>query len=177
MPVKLNLLPENLQISKGTTQLLKTSKSLGIIMLVVFIISSLGMAAYFVISQLSYNKLKTEVANFESQVKAMEGSEQQLILLKDRLSKISSINTMPSAVNNLSNLDLILNGVSLDSVMEDVAIAPKKITTSLQLASNSDFATFVSNLKNSTVFKTVTLSSLNFTPDTGYKLDTNLDNN
>ncbi len=177
MSVKLNLLPENLQISKGTTQLLKTSKSLGIVMLVIFIISSLGMAAYFVISQLSFNKLKAEVTNLESQVKAMEGSEQQLILLKDRISKISSINTMPNAVKNLSNLDLILEGVSLDSKMEDVVIAPKKISTSLQLASNSDFTAFIYNLKNSTSFKMVTLTSINYTPESGYKLDTDLDNN
>lgn len=141
-----------------------------------FIIFVSGVATLFVINKTSLNRINTEVSQLETQVKAMEGSEQQLILLKDRLAKITSIKTMPTVTQNLSNLDSILEGVSFDSTMNDVSIAPKRIDTSLELASNKDFTTFISNLKNMDFFKTITLSSLNYSSGKGYTVETKFEN-
>lgn len=176
MPVKLNLLPENFQVGKGVTKIVKMSKSLSVITMVVFMLFSLGLGAYFIFSKITLDKSQKEVDQLKAQIKALEGSEQQLVLLKDRLAKISTIKSTPNALKNIVNFDSILANISSNSVIDEVNITSSKINTSYKLASNADFSTFISNLKNTQFFNNVDLLSTNFNPRDGYLVDFSLEN-
>jgi len=176
MPTKLNLLPSNLQVSKGLGSFLKASRSLGVILIVIFAIFSLGIGGFFVLSKITLGNLQTKVNQLTSQVKAQETSEQQLILLKDRLAKIASARNDPNAYKNITNVDSLFTNISPVSSMNQANISSSKIDISLVARSNEDLATFISNLKGTTLFNTVNLSSLSFSPKTGYALTVSLGN-
>lgn len=176
MPVKLNLLPENLQVSKGVSKVIKVSKPLSIVSAVIFMIFSLALGAYFIFSKITLDKSQKEVDQLKAQIKAMEDSEQQLILLKDRLAKISTIKNTPNALKNIMNFDSVLANISPNSVIDEVNITSDKVNTSYKLTSNADFTTFINNLKNTEFFNYVDLLSTNFNPNDGYLVDFSLEN-
>jgi Tfp pilus assembly protein PilN len=176
MPVKLNLLPENLQVSKGLIKFLKTTKALGVIFIVIFIIFCLGIGGLFIFSKISLTNIQAQVDQLKSEVVAQEESEQQLVLLKDRLAKISSIKNIPNASKNIVNLDSLFTDMSPDSIMNEANITSTKIDITLIARSNEDLSTFIKNLKSTTLFNFINLSSLGYSPKSGYSIAVSLSN-
>ncbi|KKS00462.1 MAG: hypothetical protein UU51_C0007G0008 [Microgenomates group bacterium GW2011_GWC1_41_20] len=176
MQENLNLLPQNLQISKGLDSVLKTSKALGVILIVVFIVFSLGTGAFFIYSKITLNNVQTNVEQLKSQVKAQEGSEQQLVLLKDRLAKISSIKSTPNASKNIINMDILFRNMSPSSTMNQLEVTPTKIGVSMLIRSNEDLTAFIKNLKTNEMFNVVNLTSLGYSMNAGYSVIVSLSN-
>lgn len=177
MQDNLNLLPQNLHVSKGMESVLKTTKALGVILIVIFVIFTIGAGAYFVYSKVTLGNLQTNVDQLKSQVKAQESSEQQLVLLKDRLSKISSLRSTPSAGKNVANLDTLFSNVSPASSANQIDISTQKIDITMIVRSNEDLTAFIQNLKNNKAFKSVNLASLGYTKNIGYSIIVSLVNN
>jgi len=173
MPDNLNLLPQNLQVSKGLSSTLKTAKSLGVIFIVAFIIFCLGMAGYFVYSKITLDSIQANVNKLTAQVKAQESSEQQLILLKDRLGKIALVKNEANASKNIAGMNTFLNNTSPSLKVSEVNITPIKMTMSLNIYSNDDLTKLLQNIKSTTLFNQAELSSFNYGA-AGYTIDLNL---
>lgn len=175
MPVKLNLLPEELSVNKGLASVLKTIRGINIILIVTFIISSLGMGGFFIFSKISFSNLQSKVNTLKTQVKAQESSEQQLILIKDRLSKISSLKTIPNAEKSIVNIDNIVNtNILPDTRAGEISVSPISVNLSLIVASNKDLSTLIGSIKNTDMFSTVELSNLSYSPLSGYTAEITL---
>ena len=168
------MLPQNLQVSKGLNSILKTTKALGVIFIVAFIIFSLGMGAFFIYSRITLDGIKTNVDQLKSQVKAQETSEQQLVLLKDRLAKISSIKSTPNATKNITGIDFLFTNMSPSSTMNLANFSSTKIDVSVAIRSNEDLTAFIQNLKSTDLFKSVNLSSFAYGAGSGYSIDVSL---
>ena len=176
MAVNLNLLPPDLQINKGLGRILKTIKSINVILIVAFIVFSLGVGGFFVVSKISLNSVQSSVDKLKSQVKAQETSEQKLILLKDRLSKIYSIKSTPSASKNIDGANSLLTNVSPNSTMDQAVIEPTKADISLKVQSNEDLGILFTNIKNTSSFKFIDLYSFDYSPSVGYLVKLNMNN-
>ncbi len=172
-PDNLNLLPEDLQVSRGLASTLKTIRSLGVILIVCFSIFCVGMVGFFIFSKISLDNANTNMNQLKTQVAALEASEQQLILLKDRLGKISSIKKEPSATKNVASLNSMINNSSPTMKMSEVSITPSEVSMRLDIYSNEDLTTFLQYLRNSTLFDEVELSTFNYTQNK-YSLDVGL---
>lgn len=175
MPANLNLLPDNLYVSKSVSSTVKTLKALNVILIVIFIIFAVGVGAYFVFQKITLNSTQTTLAQLKSQIKAQEQSETKLILLKDRLSKIASIQNSSSASKNMDNLTTLLSGTSQSFEISSANVSSNKIALSLKIYSNEDLTSFISNVKSSALFGSANLSTFNYGSG-GYSLDLTLDN-
>lgn len=169
-PDNLNLLPQNLQVSKGLSASLKAIKSLGVILTVAFVIFALGMLGFFIYSKITLDSINSNINMLTSQVKAQEASEQQLILLKDRLGKIAKVKSQPNALSKVLGMGSLFENMSTNVKLSQVDIAPVRMTLSLNLYSNDDLTKFLQNVKNSTFFNQVEISSMNFSA-LGYTMD------
>lgn len=173
MPVDLNLLPEDFKLNKNLAGFLKTAKALGVILTVIFIFFCSGMAAFFIYSRVSLGNIQTETEKLKNQVKALEASEQQLILLKDRISKITSARLTPNAYKNVDGVSSLLENTSVIS-MSGANITPTKANLSLDIYSNDDLSEFLQNVRSSTFLKSADLSSFSYSVN-GYSLNLDVD--
>jgi hypothetical protein len=173
MPENLNLLPQDLQVSKGTKNTLKTVKALGTIFIVLFALFCLGLGGYFIYSRITLTNIQANVDQLKKQVTAMEASEQQLVLLKDRLGKIISIKSTPNASKNVTHMDTLFAGMSQGFTPNQVSIAPSKMSMSLNILSNDDLSAFMRNVKTTELFNQIELTSFSYTMS-GYNLELNL---
>lgn len=176
MPVNLNLLPENLQVSKGLTDLLKTARALSVISVVAFLIFASGVGGFFIFEKTNYDSTRTNVEFLKKQVKDQEASEQQLVLLKDRLAKIASIRGNPNASKNIENINTLFNNLSPNTTVNQANISPTKVDINLVIKSNDDLTTFIQNMKNTKLFNLVDMTSLGYSANSGFSAVVTLSN-
>ena len=176
MAIKLNLLPPELAIDKNLSSLLKLSRSLGVISIAAFLIFVLGVGGFFIVSTVTLNNLNTNTDALKKQIADQETSEQQIVLLKDRIKKISLVQSTPGSLNNLVAIDPFLLNLTADSSVSELSVDSQKTQLLLNFKSNSQLSTFLDTLSASDVFKTVVISSFSLSPVSGYSVGVNIEN-
>ena len=171
MPVKLNLLPPERAVGKNLNSFLKTVRALGVIGVAAFFVSAIGTGVFFIFSTISLNGTNADIARLTSQVSAQQQSEQQIVLIKDRVAKIASIQALPSSLPNQTAIEPFLSNLSTNSSLRELDINPTSVDLSLNIKANSDLSAFLESLQSSNVFKTVNLTSFNLVPSNGYSIE------
>lgn len=170
MSVKLNLLPPELTVSKNLNSFLKTVRMLGVVGIATFIIFGIGVGIFFIVSTISLNKITANVSVLEGQVLAQQKSEQQLILIKDRIAKINTVKNYPSALPNMETIEPFISGLSGTDSVSDMSIDTGTIALSVKIGTNSEMNRFIESLVSSDTFRSVDLTSFNLNPTTGYSI-------
>lgn len=174
MAVNLNLLPPELTVSKTLNKLLNASRAFSVISVTAFLVFTVIVGALFVVNTISIRGLKTKNTNLQSQIKNQEASEQQLILVKDRIKKISLVQSVPSSAKSLTDIEPVLSAVSGNSSVNEFNTTQDKIGLTLGFRSNSDLTNFMKTISISTAFKSIVMSSFGFSPLTGYTVSFDL---
>lgn len=170
MAVKLNLLPENYTLSGPVGQIVKIVRSLNVILLALFLITALGMGAYFIFSSISLNGIKKENETLKSQIQERSKAQQQIVLLKDRLSQIKLAQEIPGASKNLTNIKPVLSLISGNSVLSELEVDSQKTNASIIFKSNADLTNFLKTVSSNKTYKSVSLGTFNFSPAAGYQV-------
>ncbi|KKU09038.1 MAG: hypothetical protein UX13_C0051G0008 [Candidatus Woesebacteria bacterium GW2011_GWB1_45_5] len=174
MAVKLNLLPPEYSVSKGLNRLLKATRMLGVIGLGIFLVFVLGMGAFFIFSSLTLRELSSENEALKTQITARSTSEQQLVLIKDRIKKVRTVRGISSSLPNLNNFETLSTSLGAGIDLTEVAVDSQKIDLSVRMDSNSELTSFVGTLTGlatqagTKIFKSVVLTSFGFNPVGGY---------
>ena len=171
MPVKLNLLPPELAVSKNLSQLLKALKAIGVIGIAAFLAFGIGIGVYIIFSTISLNGINSNITRLKAQVSSQQKSEQAIVLLKDRIAKTASVQNMPSSLVNLQTIGPFLLGLSESALINQMSVGPESVALSVNLRTNSDFSTFIKSFQTTDVFKSVNLTSFNLSPATGYSVE------
>lgn len=175
--LNLNLLPQDLKVSKGIGRVIKITKSLNVILTVLFLISVIVVISLFVIGRLRLKSVLAEVEQLKVQVKALETSEQQLVLIKDRIAKISYARSYSNAKDNILNTSSLFSNLSNQVAVNSMNITPVKTDVSLTILSNDELTTFMNNLKNIDKFKSIDVYSFEYNKNIGYQVKVNLGSN
>lgn len=167
----INLLPQELKPSKSVLKLSENLKKMALLSVLVLLISvTLSLGAYLFYGQ----RVSSSLANQEklkTEIKAMEKTEQRIVLVKDRLSKINLISANPRANDEVVTLDFVsklfpdgtlVEGFELDDGKANIAISSERL---------SEIATYLASVISSGKFKQVNLVSLLYSPLKGYVVD------
>jgi uncharacterized membrane protein YhiD involved in acid resistance len=171
MSVNLNLLPPELSISKDLRRILTTLKALGVIAMGAFLVFAVVIGAIFIVSNITLGSAKAKVNALKSQVAAQEKSEQQIVLLEDRLTKIGSVQKIPNSLASLITVEPFLTKFSGSVSVNQMQITPIGTTLSLNIKTNSDLTSLLTSIQNSDAFKSVELTSFSFNPTVGYSVE------
>lgn len=168
MTIKLNLLPPELAVDKKTSNILKSVRAFNLILTALFVIFTIGLSAYFIFTSIMLKNKLASLDSLKNKIKTLQTSEQQMILLKDRIKKINTAQAKDSSLKSLDAIDPILSTLSQESQITELNVDVAKIIFLISFKSTFDLTNFFENLSKSTVFKSATLSSFGFNPLTGY---------
>jgi len=171
MAVKLNLLPADYTLSGPLRQLVKASRSINVIFLSSFLITALGMGGFFIYSTISLNNLITANNKLTSQIQAQSQAQQQIVLLKDRLSQVKLAYETPSSAANFEGIIPLLDLIKDNSILSELDVDSQKTSASIAFGSNSGLTNFLTTASTSTNYSNVTLSTFNFSPVSGYQIN------
>ena len=168
MAVNLNLLPSDYEVSDSVAKLIKSARQLNVILLAIFFAGALSMAGFFVFSAISLQNLNTQNTNIRNQIQVQQTAQQQVVLLKDRLSKIKRVQAVPGAAQNLTAISPLIGSVSDSGSVSELNVSPQKTSMSLTFRTNSDLVSFIKTLNGNTNFSSITMDSFSYNPTTGY---------
>lgn len=169
MAIKINLLPPESTVSGPLGKIIKITRTLNVIFLAGFIIFAVGLGAFFIFSTLQLQNINASMDQVKREISAQEKSEQQLIILKDRLGKIQVVQGLPNSIKNLSGVDPLISALPSESAsLTELDLDSKGIDLSVIFRSNSSLTNFVSSLSESQLFRTVVMTSFGYNPATGY---------
>lgn len=174
MAIKLNLLPQELAVDKTMGMVLKTTRAIGIIVTAIFIFFTIGVGVFLILSSTQLNNTQGRVQSLKSQIGSLEKSEQEVVLVKDRLKKISKVMGIANSSKNLGIVEPLLSEFSEMSKVTELNVDPSKISVLINFRNNQDMAVFFKQLNNSVDFKSAVLSSYSFNPLTGYLVGINM---
>lgn len=174
MAVNLNLLPQDLTVGKDLGNAVKVLRAVNVIALALFIAFALGVSGFFVVSTFQLQSLNSSKDQLSSQIKSLQTTEQKLVLLKDRVSKIKLTSTADSAQKSLGLVSPLLNALPASSSVSELNLDTTKLTISILFKSSADVSNFFQALYASTSFKSITLTSFGFNPTSGYLVSLSL---
>jgi Tfp pilus assembly protein PilN len=170
MAVKLNLLPTDYTLTGPVRQLVKAARSLNVIFLALFLVAVLCMGGFFIFSSISLNSLATENNNLKSQIQAQTAAQQQIVLLKDRLTQIKTVQDIPGAAKSLVKIDPILTLIKDQSLLSELDVDSQKTVVSAIFKSNSDLTNFFRSLDSNSDYSTISLGTFNYSQTEGYQV-------
>lgn len=173
MTIKLNLLPSDYTLTGPVRQLIKVARMLNVILLALFIITALGMVGFFIFSSTSLKNVIAKNDILISEIKAQSVAQQQIVLLKNRLAQIKTINNSPGAMKGFNNLVPALAMISGDSFLSELNVNSQKITSAIVFKTNSGLADFLKSLGSDTAFSSITVGSFSYSPEVGYQVSMN----
>ncbi|KKR69655.1 MAG: hypothetical protein UU12_C0040G0013 [Candidatus Woesebacteria bacterium GW2011_GWA2_40_7b] len=168
MATKINLLPPGFGVTGNLGKILKAVRMVGVIGLAFFLVFGLGISIYFIVSTITFNALKSETNSLKEQVKTLQTTEQQIVLLKDRIGKINMALGLPEAIKNLIAIEPFISNLSSSASLNQLEIDAQKIDLSFQFRSTADTSAFIKSLSDMKDFRSVVLTSFGYDSTNGY---------
>jgi hypothetical protein len=168
---RINLLPIDLSPDSSKARLSNILKNITVVGSVLLIVSVLAVMAIFFINYVEIRNLSQSQKQLEKSIGALEKTEQHLVLVKDRLTKIRKIlgkETTADLVGDLLSWQESL-GMQLD--IQEAEILPDKIIVSFKTPNSFELAEALSSMTEKSDYSRIELTSLNFSPEMGYLVE------
>jgi len=160
--VEVNLLPSELAPKKSIVDIAKKLKKIstvGFIVFVVYVLSTVGIL--FIFSN-RLNKLVQEENELKTSIKALEQTEQRLVLIKDRLDKASYAYSLPSSWGNLFDFKALVSEFPEGISWDKVSIKPKDLEFSVTTPNSISMSRLIEGLVKNELYTKVVLKGLNY---------------
>lgn len=165
-----NLLPTELAPKGSLQKIASAIRKFTTVGFAVFIVCALGLLAFYLLNYFQLKDLTTEEKKLEASVKSLQTSEQQLILIRDRVTKAKEIWAAETVIDNLEAYKKLINNLTSEVVFTDASFDTKKTALTVSINNSTSLAQFMSQLVSQKDYETIVLKSFSFGNKTGYGL-------
>lgn len=166
-----NLLPKELRPRKYIVRISKVLTNISLIALLVFIISAITVTSvYFLIS----SRLRTTQEKHEeliTQIKALEETEQKIVLIKDRLEKVNEMRSKPAASEKIDILEDVLNISDGIAAVNGSNLTESDANLLISVDGSLNLTKLLSGLLIAGGFDRIEMLSFNFNSNHGYLME------
>lgn len=168
---KINLLPADLIPKTFTLRVAKVVNRVVLIGAVLFILTCAVLIALFIVNSLSLNNLVKNRDRLLTSIQNNQQTEQGLFLIRDRLTKIKTIEAQKSCGPLVKDLPQILASIPTSVTLNTASLAPTESEIVFGTSDVSGVAGLITSLvASSNSFSVLNLSSFTFTNTKGYSL-------
>ena len=167
MAIKIDLLPAESKIKGGYLKAAKLAKSINLIFFSAFLVIGLLLAIYVVFLSVMLKNTKRDNDFLISEIKKYQTSEQKIVLLKDRLSKIKTLLKLDTASDLLNKIKPIMGQLTQDATITNLKIQPEGASVSMVFKTSGAFGQFLSSQEEGK-FKSLTIDTVSFNPAIGF---------
>ncbi len=165
---EINLLPQEFKPGSTVIKLSTNIKKIALLGVVIFLIS---VISYFTSFLFLNQRISVSLSNQEklkNQIKALEKTEQRLVLVKDRLDKISSINRNPRANDEVGRLNIVSALFPENTFVEEIELDEHNAAVAISSDNLDKVASYLASVISSGEYVKVNLDFLQFDPKNGY---------
>lgn len=167
---EINLLPTNVVVDKNTAKNVQLLTRIAIVFGVIILIEAIvGVSLLFIFNS-NLNKAKAENETTLAAVKQLESVELNLVLVKDRLSKIQPILDSRAIYTALERYNSIVTGLPANSTFDGLQITSDANNLTISSPDSDSLASIVRSLSNSDLYTTSIIDNLDFNSSDGFVL-------
>ncbi|KKS77642.1 MAG: hypothetical protein UV74_C0013G0169 [Candidatus Woesebacteria bacterium GW2011_GWB1_43_14] len=174
MPRKIDLLPSEL---RADTKVVGYARNLRLVAMIVvvgsFFIFLGGVLALYLRSR-TLSELETERKALENEVTNLEATEQQLVLVRDRIQKIKEVLDSRNNEELITNQAQLVNSFSEGLKFESAEIDPENSQLGVIAVSSREMSNLFDKLSSNRVFQAIVVEELGFSPVLGYQFYLNM---
>ena len=169
--VGINLLPQDLKPKGYVVTVAKTLRKVALVALVFFIFGGSILFGVFIFFNQRIRSSESKQEEVKTEIKAQEKTEQRLILLKDRIDKISNVQGISNANSKVSVLDEVHQLFTEGITPKEVNLKDDEALVKVYASSLTNLSNFITQITHSGRFKTINLISFEFSPEFGYSAE------
>lgn len=166
----INLLPSDSGPNPRLLAQVANIKKIGIILLVIAALGGLTAGGFLFTSLREAQNLSGEVDDIKSSIASLQASEQRLVLIRDRISKIKPVladSTMHDVLVKFHDLILALPS---DVTIEEEALSDEAVSVTFKTFSLSGFNSVLALFDTLAHYTAVYITQLTFSTAEGYKI-------
>ncbi|KKQ24410.1 MAG: hypothetical protein US39_C0016G0023 [Microgenomates group bacterium GW2011_GWC1_37_12b] len=164
----INLIPQTSKVSQEVTKKTNTLGSVLKLFIVLLFVSLFTSATVWGIIYYRLNQVKKEHEKLKTEVATLKKSESRFVLLRDRLEKISKIQSEYNISGELETVkDLSLN-ITSPSLIKSLKIDPNMVEVEVETDSSLNITKIFSQLIGSGKYNRVSMLSFDYNPATSY---------
>jgi hypothetical protein len=129
---RINLLPIDLSPESSKARLSNILKKITVVGFILLIVSVLMAIAIFLINYVEMQNLSQRQNQLKKSIEALEKTEQSLVLVKDRLTKIKKVLGKETATDSIENFLFWQESLGMQVDVQETEILPEKITFSFK---------------------------------------------
>lgn len=172
--MSVNLLPQELRPKGYLVKLSKTIKKFALLATVVMLVTaSVVLASYLLLKYQISSSIKKQ-NELKGNIKALEQTEQKIILIRDRLDKIGEIESTENIKGGVGILDDVLRTVQENVFFKEVELKPANAQIVIVAGNSLELTRFLSNLMSQVNLVRIDLVSLEYSPTKGYEMKLSL---
>jgi len=164
----INLLPVAVGVKTATVKVVAFLKKVSIIITALFLCLGLAALVYFFIASRQLANIKAGEKNLKTTLSSLEETEQQYVLVKDRVTKVKKIIDEKTVEEKLTGLEKLRALLPAGLTISEVEIKEDKTEVSLVGTSSRDAVSFFASLLVGGVYEKITLKSFGFNPESGF---------
>lgn len=164
----INLVIKDIKPKPAVSAFAKTLKKIVLITLLFFVVGVSVVVAVFIFYSRKTKLAKDNQQVLMNQIKALEGTEQKLILVKDRIEKIQLISKKENASDAFGMFETITNTLPQEVVIGEVVLDAKSAEVQVLADSLNNLSKFMSQSVVQVDAGKVVLNSLYYSSKTGY---------
>lgn len=167
---KINLLPTQLAPKSSVVKLVKLIKRGVIVGFSLYVIAAVGSIASFLFLS---NRLETQSLSEDTlkiSIKALEETEQRLLLVQDRLGKAEVVLGKATTKEEVASLDSFVGELPEGIFFTKAKLFPDRYVVNISSQSSEDLATLFSDLSVKKNYKEAVLTSYSYSEEGGYSV-------
>ncbi len=163
-----NLLPREMVPDKRVQSAVDKVKSLAFFLLTVAVIALIGGGVFYYILNQRFNTAFTQTEQLKEDIKAMVRTEQQLVLFKDRLNKVTKVKTSPSAYEELDILKDVYTSLPEETALNASKLTETKAEIAISHVGSSALSQILSRLVTTNQYSKTELQQFSYDNERGY---------
>ena len=170
MEKKINLIPTEMAVPARAVKITKIITKISTVATIFLILITLVLTSIFFYYSLEDKKIAGSVEDLKSSISKLEKNEQKLILAKDRLDKITTVQNLKSIDQEIIRYQKFAEAVksSSGSAITEANLNSKGTEVSLLSFNSESLAQVLVPLSKLLDYKIITLLSLGYNPGTGF---------
>lgn len=167
----INLLPQDLAVSKGATKTVALTNKIAVFLGVLLVLITGSGIAYILLLSTQISNADKQSQDLKANIAKLENVEQQLFLIKDRVDKAGSVYSQKDISVNAAKINTLLTKLPDDISLDKTSLDSTQTSFSIISKSSLSMVTFINLLEGSSDFSKITLKSFNYTPEQGYSIN------
>ena len=171
---EINLLTKRLAPAGSVVKMAKGMKIFAVFGTALFFVAIIIMVAIFVTDSTLLTKSINNQEALKKSIKAMETTEIEYTVVKDRVSSIKTIFDAGNVIDDMENLLSLTNTIPKETEFSNAEISKKNTKFSFSSPSSKNLVETFAIIVSTDRYKTIVLETFSYNPGKGYVIELNM---